>query len=67
MVKMSVKLFPHRRQIGIRPELSGRISIHFNGNFALAIPDECQFVAGVDGPLLFLGSDFSGFGWKSTP
>ncbi len=30
---ISVLAYSHRTQIGIRPELSGRIDIHFNGNW----------------------------------
>ncbi len=29
---MTTKGYPYERRIGIRPELSGRIAIHFNGN-----------------------------------
>ena len=46
-----VHMCPHRRWIGIHPELSRWIVVHtFQWPFPCSIREECQFVPSVDGP-----------------
>ncbi len=50
MLGESVKGYPHRRRIGIRPKIELMNCYAFQWQFVCFIRDECQFVSGVDRP-----------------